>query len=181
MPEQNELELVAALLAAPAEGALEVLEEFGGDVPWLQRALGELELMPLEEWQAEHTRLFVTGYPRTPCPPFESAYRHGTMEGKAAQELTALYAEAGLGVDEGMPADFLPTTLACAGFVAQELGRDSPVWAGLWRDHLLRWVPDFARDLQNHSQLMLYRAVAGRLEALCDEAQRRLAAEAGGD
>lgn len=166
--------LLAGLLAAPAEGALEVLREFQEQAPWLDRAINELELMPLDQWQGEHTRLFVTGYPKTVCPPFESAYREGRMDGNAAAELEALYAEMGLGVEE-MPADFLGTMLGCAGHLAAEGQAEGPQWRALWQDHLLEWVPDFTRDLRANSGLLLYRLLADRLELLCTETYRELA------
>lgn len=171
--EPRETILLAGLLAAPTEGALEVLREFEGQAPWLERALNELEFTPLEHWQGEHTRLFVTGYPKTVCPPFESAYREGRMEGNAASQLEELYARMGLGVDE-MPADFLGTILGCAGQLALEGEDHGPLWHALWRDHLLEWVPDFTRDLRANTGLLLYQALADRLEQLCVEMDRAL-------
>ena len=177
--ENREAILMAGLLAAPTEGALEVLQEFQEQAPWLERAINELELTPLEHWQGEHTRLFVTGYPKTVCPPFESAYREGRMEGNAASQLEELYAQMGLGVDE-MPADFLGTMLGCAGQLALEGEDHGPLWQTLWRGHLLEWVPDFTRDLRANSGLLLYQALADRLEQLCVEIDQELPESADG-
>ena len=68
------LRLYSGLLASPGSGSLEVLRELAGEHEWLRQPLAELENLPLGEWQAEHTRLFISGHPKTVCPPFESAF-----------------------------------------------------------------------------------------------------------
>ena len=75
------LRLYSGLLASPGSGSLEVLRELALEHDWLRQPLAELENLPLGEWQAEHTRLFISGHPKTVCPPFESAFLGGTMFG----------------------------------------------------------------------------------------------------
>ena len=65
----QELRMLAALLAHPESDALEALKDMLPAAPWLAEAIAELARIPLEHWQAEHTRLFVSGYPKTACPP----------------------------------------------------------------------------------------------------------------
>lgn len=172
-----ELRLLAVLLAMPESESLDGLRDMLPAAPWLAPAVAELERLPLEHWQAEHTRLFISGYPRTPCPPFESAYRQGQMGGTTASELQGFYGRAGLTATE-VPADYLGTLLECAAYLtdlAQERGEgggDCPAAAllvELWGDHLKRWLPRFARDLAEHAGLLLYRGLGSRLARLCPE------------
>ena len=161
------LRVLAALLAQPEEDALDALRDLLPEAPWLEEGIVELERVPLAHWQAEHTRLFVNGWPKTSCPPFESAYRHGHMGGTAAAELTDLYRRAGLQASEAPP-DYLGTLLECAAWLAeQEDG--AALLRELEGEHLRRWAPRFARDLQASSGLVLYRNLGARLAELFPE------------
>lgn len=159
----REVRLIAALLAIPAGDALEGLREMAAVAPWLRPGLDELERTPLELWQAEHTRLFVNGYPRTPCPPFESAYRQGQMGGTVGPDLEALYRRAGL-TASGAPPDYLGTLLDCLAYLL-EREASAGLLEELRYEHLARWLPDFARDLQDSAELRLYRDLGARLVA----------------
>lgn len=169
----SHLRRLAMLLAMPETGALEALREIVGQEPWLAEPIAELESLPLERWQAEHTRLFVSGYPKTPCPPFESAYRQGSMGGTAALDLQGLYRCAGLESGE-VPPDYLGTQLEFAAYLldAGQGVEGADCLAGalateLWDAHLCRWLPRFAGDLQAQTGLALYRGLGECLARLC--------------
>lgn len=171
--EPSHLRRLAMLLAMPETGALEALREIADAEPWLVEPIAELESLPLERWQAEHTRLFVSGYPKTPCPPFESAYRQGNMGGTAALDLQGLYRRAGLEAGE-TPPDYLGTQLEFAAYLLDAGQGDggSDCLAGalateLWDEHLGRWLPRLADDLQAQAGLALYRGLGERLARLC--------------
>jgi TorA maturation chaperone TorD len=160
------LRLLGGLLAAPDEHSRDVLRELAGDCAWLQAALPELEGMSLEEWQAEHARLFVCGHPRTVCPPFESAQLNGMMQGPAAAELAALYRRAGLEPD-GAPPDYLGTMLECAAFLSEQpCGLGAELAGELWEAHLGRWLPAFGNRLGEEAGLLLYRLLGSRIAGL---------------
>ncbi len=161
------LRRLSALLAMPEEGSLEVLRDMLAVAPWLASPLAELQQLPLAHWQAEHTRLFLNGYPKTFCPPFESAYRHSQMSGTTAGDLRALYLRAGLQPMEA-PADYLGTLLEYAAYL-RESDTMEDLLERLLREHLERWVPRFAGDLQAHARLRLYRGLGEQLAALFDE------------
>lgn len=165
LPAPEELVLLGGLLSEPVDESREVLAELAGDHPWLAPAAAELAELTLAEWQAEHTRLFVSGHPGTPCPPFESAYREGRMWGDSADAWDELHRRAGRDPG-GMPPDYLGNALA---LVAGELESDPPDPEGIatagW-ERLTRWLPDFARDLRENSGLILYRALGERIAAL---------------
>jgi TorA maturation chaperone TorD len=160
----DQLRVAAALLSMPTDDSVDAVRDMLPTAPWLRSSLPELERLPSDRWQAEHTRLFITGYPRTPCPPFESAYRHGTMGGTAAGDLEALYRRAGLRSGE-VPADYLGTMLECAAYL-QEQGMEE-LLEELFEQHLGRWVPRFARDLRDSAELELYRELGAQLGRLC--------------
>ena len=156
-----ELRALAALLALPDSDGLEALEWMVEATPWLAPSVEELKELPLDRWQAEHTRLFINGFPKTPCPPFESAYRHGQMGGMAVDELETLYSRSGL--DPGdIPADYLGVMLE---YAAHLEGREAEaeLREALWKEHFARWLPRFANDLRTHARLRLYRDLADRL------------------
>jgi len=166
-PDPSPTLILAALLAFPEPDAREALRDLLPLASWLADPLAELDQLPLEHWQGEHTRLFSNGYPRTPCPPFESAYRQGRMGGTVVAELEHLYRRAGLEA-RGAPADYLGTLLECLAFLAE---RGEPAGEGLsqelWQEHLSRWLPRFSQDLQAHGELRLYRVLGERLAGLC--------------
>ncbi len=161
------LQVLAGLLAAPVAESLDVLRELAAAHPWLQPAVKELESVPVDQWQGEHTRLFINGYPKTPCPPFASAYRNGVMGGRVQGDLAALYQEFGLACDE-MPADYLGVILECAARFEEQQDGCVPR-ARLWNDYLHDWLPRFATDLEQHANLELYRTLGRELAALSRE------------
>lgn len=169
MVEAGELQLLSVLLGAPTEESLPLLRDVAARHSWLQPAVAELEGVALEQWQAEHTALFINGYPTTPCLPFASPWRNGVMYGPVVEDLNGLLARIGV-ASEQLPPDYLGVLLECAALLqmepppdAEELSRE------LWDEQLQPWLPRFAAALQKHSPLLLYRTLGTRLEALCDE------------
>lgn len=163
-PDPQRLRELSLLLAMPADDSIPVLRAMGETLCWLKPVLAELESLPLERWQAEHTRLFLNGYPRVACPPFASAYRQGQMGGSAVGDLQGLYRRAGLQATD-LPADYLGTLLECAAFLL-ESGDHDDLLKELWQDHLAPWLPRFACDLAAHAQLGLYAGLAQELQKL---------------
>ncbi|MBZ0104230.1 MAG: molecular chaperone TorD family protein [Sulfuricella denitrificans] len=160
------LRLLAGLLASPDGDSLEVLRELAGDHAWLHQALAELDNLPLEEWQAEHTRLFISGHPKTACPPFESAFLGGMMFGAASEHLGDLYRRAGLQAD-GAPTDYLGTMLECAAWLQeQQCSHSSELLRELWADHLAMWAPRFGATLGEEGRLELYRQLGHEIRGL---------------
>lgn len=169
-----ELRLLADLLGAPDAGALELLQEAAARWPWLADPAAELAQLPLDQWQGEHTRLFIAGYPHTPCPPFASSWTEQRMHGGAMEALIRFYAELGLETAY-MPADFLGTILECAALLAEDQTLQE-ARARLWCDHLLPWLPAFSAALARESRLVVYRALAQRLDHAIHEYRMATAA-----
>ena len=160
------LRLLSGLVASPGDESLEVLRELTAEYAWLGKSVAELEQTPLEEWQAEHTRLFISGHPKTVCPPFESAFLSGTMFSTASDQLGDLYRRAGLQA-ENLPPDYLGTQLECAAYLSEQpCNHSSELLQELWQEHLAAWLPKFGSALQQESGLLLYRLFGQQLAEL---------------
>ncbi|WP_294945315.1 molecular chaperone [Sulfurivirga sp.] len=162
----QELRLLATLLGEPTEESLPLIEEIAPQLLWLSdEAVAQLRQIPLSDWQAEHTRLFITGRPHTECSPFESVWREGQMVGESAMALKRLYEAFGFVPDAQLPADFLGSELAClAHALTYHADREELLMELL--EHLHAWVPKFAKAVRIHTDLALYRDWARRLERL---------------
>ncbi|NJO14372.1 MAG: molecular chaperone TorD family protein [Thioploca sp.] len=162
----DKLRLFAGLLASPSKDSLAVLIELTIENLWLQPAVVELQQMALDYWQAEHTRLFINGHPQTCCPPFQSVYRHGVMNGAICEDIERFYQSIGLETIDGLPPDYLGVLLECAAYLAEQQPVDVEQWQQLWQNHIVPWVPRFAEDLQSHSELILYQQLGVKLKEL---------------
>jgi putative dimethyl sulfoxide reductase chaperone len=170
MPSRGErLRVAAALLAAPEDDALDVVAGLGEEHVWLGASGRELASIPLDEWQAEHARLFICGHPRTVCPPYASAFRDGHTFGPASDDIAAFYRRVGLEA-VALPPDYLGTMLECAAWLSerQETGQRE-FERELWQKHLHGWLPRFAETLVAQSRLDLYRSLGKELNALYEE------------
>lgn len=157
---------LAQLLGQPEEGSLETLKDMLGEHGWLGAAIEELRVTPLDQWQAEHTRLFINGYPKTACPPYVSIQRHGRMEGPVCDELASLYRRAGLAPIREVPSDYLGTILEFAAWLSrQETSEAHGLLRELRDRHLADWLPDYAGCLRRESRLRLYRDMGLQLES----------------
>ena len=160
------LRLLSGLPASPGDESLDVLRELSAEHVWLRPAVAELEQTPLQEWQAEHARLFISGHPKTVCPPFESAFLSGAMFGTACDQLADLYRRAGLQAED-LPPDYLGTELECAAYLGeQSCNHSSELLHELWQQHLSGWLPRFGSTLQQESRLLLYRLLGQKLAEL---------------
>lgn len=184
----QQLRLLAGLLAKPGEESLAAIAEMAQEHHWLYDSVQELKEISLEHWQGEHTQLFVNGHPKTVCPPFESAYRHGVMNGQACSDIEQLYYSVGLEPIEDVPADYLGMMLECAAYLLEQKSSLSPDSSSpqtednsekenvinnpagdfqiLWQKHLAKWVPNFANDLVQYSELRLYQQLGQQLKDL---------------
>ena len=148
-----------------------------GELPLapLVREIRSLEKLPLAQLQGEHTRLFISNRPHVPCPPYESAYREGTLLGHAAEAVYDLYQRWGLEMGEEM-ADYVGAELEFMAFLAG-LPQDAEAGAAqraFLREHLLVWLPRFTTDVEEHAQLDFYQALARLLAAFLAQEEKHL-------
>ncbi len=138
----------------------------------LKKAVDEIDPASEQEMEDllwEYTRLFIGPY-KLPCPPWESVYTSpkGLMMQTAADEVLDLYRETGLTVNS---ADVMPDHIGAElNFLAilfqrisDETGnRDHYVKIAdkFIREHLMEWLPNFARDMEDAAVLLLYRELS---------------------
>lgn len=161
----EQLQLFATLLGTPEADSLELLHSLNAQHPWLDGVLRELDEIPLQQWQGEHTALFINGYPHTVAPPFLSALRSGQMGGADEEAMRDFYYRLGLEADE-MPADYLGTLFECAAWLLQQEEKQSEDFAELWDNYLYPVLPDFANRLIEHQGLRLYQEMGRQLSNL---------------
>jgi TorA maturation chaperone TorD len=125
-----------------------------------------------EALQAEYTRLFLNGYPRTICPPYESVYLEQRMHGEAAIAVAAAYAEWEMKVEPGL-IDHLATELEFLAFLASAESLDGDMSAEarktsneFLQKHLRRWTPQFIVDLKAGAKLDAYRMLGELVESV---------------
>ncbi len=164
---------VLELLADQAEDA-----ELEAGLREMDAALAET---PVESIQNDYARLFL-GVGKAKAPPFESAYRseHRLVWQEAAQEVLLDYATARLGYEQmdRQPPDHLGRELLFMASLAEGLGRlerERP----FVEQHLLSWVPDFARDLEAGASTRFFAGLARALRGHLREECLRLALEGG--
>ncbi len=132
-------------------------------------AMEELHTLPPQEFQAEHTRLFINSFPTLPTPPYESAYREMLLMGDYAEEVGKYYSLYNLEVPEDLP-DHISYELDFMRFLLEE--GDLELAREFFEEHILQWVPDFASDLKNESRLKFYRFVANFLDDFLEREKR---------
>ncbi|MEA1987875.1 MAG: molecular chaperone TorD family protein [Pseudomonadota bacterium] len=162
----QELVVLAGLIGEPCEESMEAIQELAPQLNWLSNeAVAEIESLPLERWQMEHTRLFISGHPKTECSPFESVWAEGRMMGETTDKINELYATVQYKPDAELPADFLGSELEFLAFVLENYSEQQAFLVEIL-EHLHTWVPKFAKSIRIHSDLAFYRDYAKRLESL---------------
>ena len=135
----------------------------------------DLKSEPLEEVQYEYTRLFVNGYPKTACPPYESVYREGTMLGESAMNVYLIYQDWGPEVSGDEAGDHLAVMLEFLYYLAslrdvadddKKLKAVEEAIEGFWKDYLRPWLPQFAGDLTESAKMPFYAKLGNMLTAV---------------
>ncbi len=148
------------LFSYPTEETLRQMRELSGtkDADGL-RSRGALEAVPLEEIQAEYTRMFISAYPKVLCPPYESYYREGLVYGDSSVAAGEWYRGRGLDFAyEGEPPDHLSVELE---FLALRNDR-------AFLERLREWIYEFTERVKNNSSI--YGRCAEDLERFLKEA-----------
>jgi TorA maturation chaperone TorD len=121
--------------------------------------------------QIEHTRLFVNNIEGVPCPPYESVYVDGHLLTATTAAVAAFYEEWGL--QQALEtADYLPVELQFVAYLLalESEAEDTPAIKMARQqfatEHLLRWLPRFAVDLQQHARISFYQKTGERLAIL---------------
>ncbi|ACF13344.1 cytoplasmic chaperone TorD family protein [Chloroherpeton thalassium ATCC 35110] len=138
--------------------ALEAVHGFKIELEALPPAFEKEETVRL---QAEYTRLFINGYPTTPCAPYESVYREKRMLGKSSMEVQERYQEWGMTVDaslmDHLATEFEFMAFLCSAATLEETKADAKAALQTFlSEHAQKWIPQFAADLQANAKVQAY-------------------------
>ncbi len=180
-PDANLLRFLSNAFLYPDGEWVKSLGIFDSKNGELRKIVDQMQREPLEELQAKYTFLFVSGYPHTPCPPYESVYIEEHMVGSVSDVLLEIYASWGFSVDLTM-ADHVSTELEFLAFLRTAWsveGLHKTALQGFqlfFRNHVRQWVPFFADCLKKHTHFDLY----GNLAQVLRKTVRKLEANSGG-
>ncbi len=113
------------------------------------------------EQQAEYTRLFISGFPKTPCPPYESFFTQGILFGKANEIVRKIYSDWEMDVIPSL-ADHISTEFEFLAFLSavketSDYTNDAKqTFTYFLNNHILNWILDFAYTLQNNTKNNYY-------------------------
>ena len=137
----------------------------------LKDALDRIDLdseKELKDLLWEYTRLFIGPY-KLPCPPWESVYTSPKrlMMQEAYDEVKYLYGEAGLTVkDPGIMYDHIGAELNFLAVLMQGINKEpgerqyADIAKRFMNEHLTKWIPQFAGDMEDAADTQLYRTLA---------------------
>jgi TorA maturation chaperone TorD len=135
----------------------------------------------LEDLLWEYTRLFIGPY-KLPCPPWESVYTSPKrlMMQEAYDEVRDYYNKAGLTVNnQGIMADHLGAELNFLAVVLQKAHSDPKkeqyyrdLIEGFLDEHVIKWIPQFARDMEDAADLLFYKTLARVTRSMIDLIER---------
>jgi TorA maturation chaperone TorD len=135
----------------------------------------------LEDLLWEYTRLFIGPY-KLPCPPWESVYTSPKrlMMQEAYDEVRDYYNKAGLTVNnQGIMADHIGAELNFLAVVLQKAHSDTKkeqyyrdLIEGFLDEHVIKWIPQFARDMEDAADLLFYKTLARVTRSMIDLIER---------
>ena len=146
-------------------------EDRSGLLDDLKKAIAKTDVSSqkeLEELLWDYTRLFIGPY-KLPCPPWESVYTSPKrlMMQEAADQVNKLYKEAGLEINSN---DVMPDHIGAElNFLAVLLQKalsqtEKDFYMGIagrfLAEHLLKWLPNFTKDLEDAAEAPMYKALA---------------------
>ena len=102
-----------------------------------------------ENLEAEYTSLFITGYPKTPCPPYYSAYQTGLMVSEHTEELYDIYEKYGIELSNEQFPDFIPTMME---FLTLLLSNNLEEEAKGFYSKYLSWLSEFADNIKRNTK-----------------------------
>ena len=142
--------------------------------PWAGGMVETFAGESLEALQIEHTRLFVNSIEGVPCPPYESAYVDGHLLTATTAAVATFYEGWGL-QQASETADYLPVELQFMAYLlaleseAEDAQAIEMARRQFESEHLLRWLPRFAADLQQHTRISFYQKTGEWLTILAQE------------
>jgi len=152
-----------SLLYSYPENREEFFQKLNDFYPYEDRKpLEELENYNFQELQAEYTGLFIAGYGRTPCKPYQSVFttEERTLMGASALETAKFFDLFGLKIENDFP-DKVNYQLEFMAFLL-ELKKQTPyledkkkldlLMKEFFKRHIL-WMEKFVDCILNHGEV----------------------------
>lgn len=120
----------------------------------------------------EYTRLFITGIPELPCPPYESLYREKEVMGNSTLEVLESYSGAGLKVLENfhdLP-DHVAVELEFLYYLMDK--GNTEAHDSFIKKHVSKWVPEFCEQVEKNDRIGFYKHAAEILKQFVKEVQK---------
>ena len=110
--------------------------------------------------EAEYTSLFITGYPKTPCPPYFSAYQTGMIVSEHSEKLYNIYEEYGIELSNEQFPDFIPTMME---FMTLLLTNEQEKEAKEFYKEYLSWISEFSENIKRNTKEKYFLKIADEL------------------
>ncbi len=143
----------------------------------IHRMLELLRESNLEELEKEYTRLFVSNYPRLPCPLYESAYvgkDRFLAEPTVINDINHILSKLNLELNKDLYRfpDSLPVELELAHILVALEPEDpeniTPLINLLLIKHLSKWLPIISRCIWHNTSNPYYRSLSRLLAGIAD-------------
>jgi TorA maturation chaperone TorD len=171
-----------------AEGAVALWNE-PGLAASVQNFLNALARSTQEDLAVDYAGLFLGGKEGLICPS-ESSYLENKVYGEATLKVIEVYGKQGFVKEDAFhePDDHIAVECAFMSTLGwdfiqmvQEKGMDAPacqenvkLQLDFLEEHLLNWIPDWAKQVQDFSETDFYRALAGLTQTWIEADQRLL-------
>jgi len=133
-----------------------------GEFDLVEKILSYLDKTNIEHLESEYTSLFVTGYPKTPCPPYFSAYQTGLVVSDFTEELYKIYENYGIELSNEQLPDFIPIMME---FMTLLLSNNLEEEAKNFYDKYLSWVSVFAENIKKNTKEEYFINIANQLKS----------------
>ncbi len=159
----KEFFIVGKLLTYPSIELKKELENIVDIDHPVSNTLKQIDDKSFENLQGEYTRLFITGYPKTPCPPYYSAYKTGLVVSDHTDYLYNLYAEYGIEIPEGQFPDFIPVLME---FMVLLLSNDKIEDAKSFHSKYITWLLVFAENIKDNTSIEYFNLISKNISSL---------------
>ena len=159
----KEFFLVGKLLTYPSIELRKELEKIvEGDHP-ISSTLKQIDDKSFENLQGEYTRLFVTGYPKTPCSPYYSAYKTGLVVSEHTDILYNLYAKYGIEIPDEQFPDFIPILME---FMVLLLSNNKIEEAKSFHSKYITWLLVFSETIKDNTNIEYFNLISQNISNL---------------
>ncbi len=135
----------------------------------MERWMDQLDSLNFQDVEADFVNLFISGFPTTIAPPYESVYRNnGLVMGPTTEDVIEMYAKYQLEpAEESSLPDSLPIELEFIAFLLENYP-DSRDLTYFFREHILSWIDEFL-DRVGDSGIPLFVTLSRMLRKFIDQ------------